>query len=67
MVWEKYSCHKNMLSQKIDIQDIPFPDHCFDVVIANHMLYHVPDLTKAISEVHRVLRTDGKFLCSYKW
>jgi ubiquinone/menaquinone biosynthesis C-methylase UbiE len=61
MVWEKYSCHNNILSQKIDIQDIPFPDNCFDVVIANHMLYHVPDLSKAISEVHRVLRSDGKF------
>ncbi len=61
MVWEKYSYHKNILSQKIDIQEIPFPDHCFDVVIANHMLYHVPDLSKAISEVHRVLRSGGKF------
>lgn len=61
MVWEKYSCHKNILSQKIDIQNIPFPDNCYDVVIANHMLYHVPDLSKAISEVHRVLRSDGKF------
>lgn len=61
MVWEKYSCHKNILSQKIDIQNIPFPDNCYDVVIANHMLYHVPDLSKAISEVHRVLRSGGKF------
>lgn len=61
MVWEKYSCHKNVLAQKIDIQNIPFPDNCYDVVIANHMLYHVPDLPKAISEVHRVLRSDGKF------
>ncbi|HHX11280.1 MAG TPA: methyltransferase domain-containing protein, partial [Clostridiales bacterium] len=61
MVWDKYSSHNNILSQKIDIQNIPFPDNCFDVVIANHMLYHVPDLSKAISEVHRVMRTGGKF------
>ncbi len=64
MVWEKYSCHKNILAQKIDIQNIPFPDNCYDVVIANHMLYHVPDLSKAISEVHRVLRSGGKFYAS---
>lgn len=63
-VLEKYSCHKNILPIKIDIQDIPFPDNCFDVVIANHMLYHVPDLPKAISEVHRVLRNNGKFYAS---
>lgn len=60
-VWEKYSYHPNILSQKIDIQDIPFPDNCFDVVIANHMLYHVPDLSRALSEVHRVLKEGGTF------
>ncbi len=61
IVWEKYSNHKNMLTQKIDIQNIPFPDNCFDVVIANHMLYHVPDLPKALSEVKRILKIDSKF------
>jgi ubiquinone/menaquinone biosynthesis C-methylase UbiE len=61
IVWEKYSDNKNMLAQKVDIQNIPFPDNCFDVVIANHMLYHVPDLLKALSEVRRVLKSGGKF------
>ncbi|MPM64488.1 hypothetical protein SDC9_111375 [bioreactor metagenome] len=50
-----------MLAQKVDIQNIPFPDNCFDVIIANHMLYHVPDLSKALSEVNRVLKSGGKF------
>ena len=60
-VWEKYSNFKNLLAQKIDIQSIPFPDNCFDAVIANHMLYHVPDLPKALSEVKRILKSGGKF------
>ena len=47
--------------QVIDIQEIPFPDQSFDIVIANHMLYHVPDLDKALSEVSRVLKKDGRF------
>ena len=34
----------------VDIQSIPFPDHTFDVVIANMMLYHVPDLAKGLSD-----------------
>ncbi len=48
----------------IDIQDIPFADHTFDAVIANMMLYHVPDLSKGLREAKRVLKTDGVFYCA---
>ena len=48
----------------IDIQDIPFEDGTFDVVIANMMLYHVPDLQKSLREVQRVLKNDGIFYCA---
>lgn len=60
-VWQKYSKHSNVMVQRVDIQDIPFPSETFDVIIANHMLYHVPDLNKALSEVSRVLKPKGKF------
>jgi SAM-dependent methyltransferase len=43
----------------IDAQDIPCPSASFDAVIANHMLYHVPDIEKAISEITRVLKPGG--------
>ena len=49
--------------RRIDIQDIPFADHAFDVVIANMMLYHVPDLQRGLREVRRVLKEGGTF-CS---
>jgi len=45
----------------IDIQNIPFEDDSFDVVIANMMLYHVPDIDKGLSEVRRVLKGGGNF------
>jgi ubiquinone/menaquinone biosynthesis C-methylase UbiE len=48
IVWDRYQDNANMLPAKIDIQNIPFPDNCFDVVIANYMLYHVPDLDAAL-------------------
>ena len=51
----------NVKYQVIDIQDIPFEDDCFDVVIANYMLYHVPNIDKALSEVKRVLKSEGHF------
>jgi len=61
IVKEKYWKYKNVSLQQIDIQDIPFSDEAFDVIIANHMLYHVPEISKALSEVRRVLKPGGKF------
>lgn len=47
--------------REIDAQRIPFPDESFDVILANHMLYHVPNRAKALSEVYRVLKSGGRF------
>ena len=45
----------------IDAQTIPFADESSDALIANHMLYHVPDLDKALAEIRRVLKDGGRF------
>lgn len=50
---------RNFKFEQIDVQAIPYPDGTFDAVIANHMLYHVPDRRKALSEIRRVLKADG--------
>ena len=47
--------------EQIDAQAIPSPDGSFDAVIANHVLYHVPDRTKAYAEVRRILKPGGLF------
>jgi ubiquinone/menaquinone biosynthesis C-methylase UbiE len=44
-----------------DAQDLPFDDESFDAVIANHMLFHVPDRPRALAEIARVLRSGGAF------
>jgi len=44
-----------------DAQEIHFCDDEFDIVIANHMLYHVTDIDKALGEIARVLKPDGVF------
>lgn len=41
---------------KMDITGIKFNDDFFDVIICNHVLEHVPDDTKAMREMHRVLK-----------
>ncbi len=47
------------LYEIIDAQAIPYADQTFDTVLANHMLYHVPDRPRALREIHRVLKPDG--------
>ncbi len=42
-----------------DVGDLPFPAEAFDVVLANHMLYHVADLAAGLAELRRVLRPGG--------
>lgn len=46
----------------MDVQAIPYADASFDVVIANFMLYHVPDRARAIAEIRRVLKQGGVLL-----
>lgn len=50
--------------QQMDAQQIPFADAAFDAVIANHMLYHVPDRPRALREIRRVLKPGGVFLAA---
>jgi SAM-dependent methyltransferase len=44
---------------KIDITDIQFNDNTFDFFICNHVLEHVHEIHKALSEIFRVLKTNG--------
>jgi SAM-dependent methyltransferase len=48
----------------IDAQSIPFEAGSFDMVIAAHMLYHVPERDKALSEIQRVLKPGRRFYAS---
>jgi len=48
----------------VDAQAIPYPDAHFDAIIANHMLYHVPDRPKALAEIRRALKPGGHFYAS---
>lgn len=47
--------------RQVDAQDIPYADGSFDMVIANMMLCHVPDIQRALREIRRVLKPGGAF------
>jgi SAM-dependent methyltransferase len=42
-----------------DAERLPYGDGSFDVLMANHMLYHVQDVEIALQEFRRVLKPDG--------
>lgn len=43
----------------MDVQSIPFEDNTFDAVFCNHVLEHVADDNKAMSELYRILKPGG--------
>jgi len=47
-----------------DVQELPFADESFDLVVANHMLFHVPDRRRALGEIARLLRPDGVLIAT---
>jgi SAM-dependent methyltransferase len=44
---------------KADICNLPFEDNQYDVILCNHVLEHIPDDTKAMQELYRVLKPGG--------
>ena len=44
---------------KADICNLPFKDDQFDVILCNHVLEHIPNDTKAMQELYRVLKPGG--------
>ena len=44
---------------KADICNLPFKDNEFDMILCNHVLEHIPDDTKAMQELYRVLKVGG--------
>ena len=47
--------------QVADAADLPFEDNSFDHAVCSEVIEHVPDATKALSEIHRVVKKDGTF------
>lgn len=44
---------------KADICDLPFQNNEFDIILCNHVLEHIPDDTKAMQEMYRIMRPGG--------
>jgi len=47
-----------------DAMRLPYSDDCFDIVMANHMLYHLADIETGLAEIKRVLKPGGRVLAA---
>lgn len=47
---------------KMDITNVQFPDESFDIIFCCHVLEHIPDDCKAIRELYRVLKPNGRLI-----
>ncbi len=47
-----------------DCHNIPYDNESFDLVIANHLLFYCDDIDRVCAEIKRVLKPDGRFICS---
>ena len=56
---ERYIKKNIKIRNKVDMQDIPYEDKYFDIIFNSHVLEHVPDDIKGMSELYRVLKDDG--------
>lgn len=52
----------NANAQFMDAEDLQFPDKYFDIVICSFGLFFFPDIQKAMDEIKRVLKNNGKFI-----
>ena len=53
---------ENVTFMEASAEQLPFPDHSFDVVISNGVFNLVVDKVKALAEVYRVLKPGGRFM-----
>jgi hypothetical protein len=44
---------------KLDVQNMPFEDNLFNIILCNHVLEHVTDDKQALSELFRVMKPGG--------
>ena len=58
-VTDQRDVHEGFTFMQLDEQELPFADNHFDVVVSNHVIEHVPDAEKHLSEIRRVLKNDG--------
>jgi len=57
--YESADLSRKGVDHNVDLQQLPFDNGSYDFIFASHVLEHIPDDEKAISEIRRVLKPNG--------
>lgn len=61
---DRLGADRRFTSCVCDAQLLPFPRESFGLLVANHMLYHVPHLRRALGEIWRALKPGGRLMAA---
>lgn len=61
-VARKNVTHPNVVWDTVDMQEIPFDDSSYDLIVCQFGVMFVPDKVKAFKEIYRVLKPGGRFV-----
>jgi SAM-dependent methyltransferase len=61
VVFDKTRHLANCSVIRADLMDMPFPNSCFDLIIADGVLHHTPNTEAAVKELYSKLRPGGQF------
>jgi len=61
-LYETADLMQDGVTHRVDITDTKLPDGAYDVVMANHVLEHIPDDRAALRELYRLLKPGGNAL-----
>ena len=59
---QKHTCRSALFDFECFLDDVPKPDNHYDAVLLTQVLEHVPDPTKVLKEIYRVLKPNGIIL-----
>ena len=45
-----------------DVEDLPYEDNSFDIITCSHSFHHYPNKEKAVSEMYRFLKPEGRLM-----